>query len=242
MSCLSGCKKTAKAVNLINTGNREDVYEAAVVEMNKHLVPEQHVVRKDIKKNLMTRYYNKSRPEGLSDIQEVAFNRALGAAFPGAEDVMEIINDSWNDKALEHKWTAPDGHVIRVKVEEKEDKRIPIDELKVTFTYRYNSNKPSKRKTSLCPNYIHSIDGWIAREMVRKANKLGFRLVHIHDSFWASPNHMNKVRQLYVEILAELAASTALQDFVQEQGKDVFLIKDSEDLAQEILQSEYALS
>ena len=53
---------------------------------------------------------------------------------------------------------------------------------------------------------------------------------------------MNEVRQLYVEILAELAASTALQDFVQEMGKDVFLIKDSEDLAQEILQSEYALS
>jgi len=242
MACLSGCKKTAEAVNLINTGGRADVYTTVATNMNKHLIPDHQVNRALIKKPVMTHYYNKSKPDGLDELQTMAFFRTLKSQFTGAEDVMGIINDCWDDNALVHQWTAPDGHVCKVKVEEKEDKRIPIDEIGVTFTYRYNANKPSRRKTSLCPNYVHSIDGWIAREMVRRAHKLGFRLVHIHDSFWASPNHMNKVRKLYVEILAELAASTALQGFVREVYKDLVLIKDSEDLADYILDSEYALS
>lgn len=156
---------------------------------------------------------------------------------------MAIIRECWNPMTLYHRWTAPDGHVVKVKVEEKDKKRIEIDELGVSFTYMYNANMPSKRSTSLCPNYVHSIDGWIAREMVRRAHKQGFQLAHIHDSFWASPNHMNEVRQNYVDILAELAEMNALQKFCRELlDRPVILEKDTPDLAKYIRQSEYALS
>lgn len=191
-----------------------------------------------------TRYYNKTRQDAFTETQESAFYNALNAAFSGAEDVMSTINQCWNSKALYHEWSTPDGHMAHVKVTDVVDARIEVDELDhTTFTYRYESNRPSTRSTSLCPNYIHSLDGWVAREMVRRAKKQGFQLAHIHDSFWASPNYMNQVRNNYREILAELASSDALKTFIKDVlGQDVNVEKDSDDLANDILNSEYALS
>jgi hypothetical protein len=112
-----------------------------------------------------------------------------------------------------------------------------------TFTYRYTSNQPSSRHTSLCPNYIHSLDAWVARMMIRMAEAQGFQLAHIHDSFWASPNHMNNVRDNYRVILAKLADSDALSTFIKDvTGDNIVLIKDSANLSKHILNSEYALS
>jgi hypothetical protein len=79
--------------------------------------------------------------------------------------------------------------------------------------------------------------------MVRMAHNQGFQLAHIHDSFWASPNHMNKVRDNYRVILAKLADSNALNKFMLDvTGDNVLLIKDTPDLSKHILNSEYALS
>ena len=79
--------------------------------------------------------------------------------------------------------------------------------------------------------------------MVRMADSQGFQLAHIHDSFWASPNHMNKVRSKYTEILADLANSNALSTFIKDvTGDTLMLVKDSNDLSKDILNSEYALS
>lgn len=79
--------------------------------------------------------------------------------------------------------------------------------------------------------------------MVRKANQQGFDLLTIHDAFFASPNHMQKVRQNYVEILARLASMDLLGDiFSKLIGEPVKYKKLSKDLSKDILESEYALS
>ena len=69
-------------------------------------------------------------------------------------------------------------------------------------------------------------------------------MLTIHDNFIASPNHMNKVRQNYVEILAEIADSNILQDILREVTQNFSLVykKYSNDLGKSILESEYALS
>lgn len=244
MACLSGCKKTASAVNLVNTGKREDVYSHVAHEMNLKLDPSEHVTRAIIKKPLMTHYYNKSTPEGLSENQTVVFFEALGNNFSGAEDIKKIITSLWNPTALRHSWKLPDYHLAKVNVTDTNTKRIEIDELDHhQVTYQFQDIMPSKRSTSLCPNVVHSYDGWVAREMVKRAYFQGFQLVHIHDSFWASPNYMNQVRQNYVDILAELAEMDAMNNLIKDiTGKNVVMEKDSYDLADEIRRSEYALS
>lgn len=183
MAALSGCKKTAKHVNLINTGKREDVYEHVAREMNQMLKVDNKVDRDLIKKPVMTHYYNKNNQDTLDEAQQEAFYKELQDSFTGAEDVKQVLNDVWNSHAYVHEWTLPDGHVSSVKVTEVMATRVEVDELDhLTFTYQFENNQPSTRSTSLAPNVVHSIDGYVAREMVRRAQQQGFELVHIHDA------------------------------------------------------------
>ena len=249
MAALSGCKKTAQHVNLINTGSREDVYIEVANKMNQLLPTAEHVSRDgskgtSIKKPVMTHYYNKMRQDTLSEPQQEAFYSVLSESFEGAEAVKNVINSYWNADALYHQWTLPNGRVVRVLVTDMTTARIQVDELKgVTFSYRFETNQPSFINSSLCPNIIHSIDAYIVEEMIERAKVLGFELAHIFDCFTTHPNHMSKVTQLYREILAEIADSNLLANILSEiSGTKVILTKFSNDLSKDILNSEYALS
>ena len=246
MAALSGCHQTARHVNLTNTGKREDVYQSVADSMNMlaHLPLSEMVTRDDIKKPLMTHFYNKMNQDSLSGNQQEAFYSVIADSFTGAQAFMEVINRRWNPDALSHTWHLPDGHVAHVKVTEMVSARIEVDELEhTTFTYQFEANQPSDVSSSLAPNVIHSIDGYIVREMVLRAHTQGFELAHVHDAFCSHPNHMNKVRQNYIDILAEIAQMDLLQSIVNEiSGNDDVLEKYSNNLHEEILNSEYALS
>jgi DNA-directed RNA polymerase len=138
----------------------------------------------------------------------------------------------------------PDGHRVYVPVIDTVDKRIEIDELDHRrFTYRYSVLSPSENYRSLSPNIIHATDGYIMREMVRRCYAEGITLLGIHDCFLFYPDDAGRVCQLYREVLADIAKSDLLNDILSQiVGYDIGLIKDSEDLHVEILQSEYALS
>jgi len=127
MAALSGCKRTAAHVNMLNTGTREDVYTHMVNEMNFKLPLHEHVNRDDIKKPLMTHFYNKMSQDSLTDLQQAAFYASMGSAFTGAQAVMDLINQYWDEYALQHKWTLPDGHIACVKVTEMVNARIQVD-------------------------------------------------------------------------------------------------------------------
>jgi len=244
MAALSGCKKTAKHVNMINTGHREDVYVEVFTAMNGMLEAGHKVDRKLVKKPVMTHYYNKFIQDSLNEKQQDAFYHVLANNFEGAEAVKDVINEYWNPLALEHKWTLPDGHVSRVKVTEMVNARIEVDELDhTTFTYRFEANRPSDISTSLVPNIIHSIDAYIAREMIRRANTEGFELAHIHDAFATHPNNMQRVREMYKTIMAFIADAPILESILSEiSGTAVSLTKFSDDLSDDIMNSEYMLS
>jgi DNA-directed RNA polymerase len=246
MSALSGCKVTARACNMVNTGNREDIYQFVADSMNAILKPIDSVTRKDVKKPVMTTFYNsEANPKATFNKQQLsAFYEALDDALPGALDVMEAVNQYWDNTADVHMWTLPDGHVAKVPVTEMSDIRIEVDELDHrTFTYRYNKQQPSENYRSLVANIVHSVDGYVAREMVRRCHSMKIDLVHIHDCFVFSPDYLQVVQQTYREILAEIANSDLLSDILSKiSGSYVPVTKLSTDLAKEILNSEYMLS
>ena len=239
MAALSGCRKTASAVNMVGE-DREDIYEHMAVNMNAQLQPEDWVTRDQCKYPLMTHYYNsKERPkQDFNPNQLVAFYAMLEGAFPGAEDVLDSINQCWIDKDV-YEWTLPDGHraVIRSKI--TEGATVPI--AGTEFFYEYTAYKPSGNGRHLAPNIIHSIDGYIAREMVRRCP---FPLAHIHDAFTTHPNNMGFVCQTYREIIAEICDSNLLQDILQEVTGNPRLIynKLGSSLAAEVLESKHMLS
>jgi hypothetical protein len=70
-----------------------------------------------------------------------------------------------------------------------------------------------------------------------------FDVIHVHDRFFALPDNIPKVQQLYREILAEIAQSNLLSDILSEiTGRYVEVKKDSTDLHVDILASVYAVA
>jgi DNA-directed RNA polymerase len=246
MGALSGCKDTARVCNMINTGNREDVYQMIADKMNIRLNGKYRVTRKMVKKPCMTTFYNSlaNPKQTFNEPQLEAFYATLDGLMPGAMHIMEDINACWQYESDVHQWTLPDGHIARVPVTEMANTRIEIDELDHrTFTYRYNKQQPSENYRSLVANIIHSVDGYVAREMVRRNHYEGTELVHIHDCFVFTPDAMQDVARHYREIMAEIADSDLLADILSEiTGETVTISKISDDLSNDILNSEYMLS
>ena len=173
-----------------------------------------------------------------------AFYQTLRERLPGANELMELFQSHWNPHATYHQWTMPDKHVVRVPVVNTVQKEIEVDELDhLRFTYRTSEVGTVKKGRSLAANITHSVDGWIVREMVKRAKAQGFYLAPIHDCFYAHPNHMNQVRQNYIDILSQMARMPMVSHILSEiAGKKVSYRKHSYDLHQEIELSNYALS
>lgn len=239
MAVLADCVDSAKHVNLVNTGKRENVYGYVANEMNKGLSSQHHVDTELVKYPVMTRFYNSEAvpKKRFNQEQLVAFNESLNGLLPGAMKVMEVVNLCWNPNKSVYRWTLPDGHKAVCPVQVTKTVQVKWKEL--DFNYSYKDITGSENYRSLMPNIIHSIDGWIAREMVRRAD---FDIFHIHDCFAYSPNNFNKANQLYRDILIDLAGMDLLGNILTEiTGKKV-TCKTTNNLAKLIANSEYALS
>lgn len=239
MAALSNCATTARAVNMIGD-ERADVYSEVAAVMNKELDSSEAVNRDDTKKPVMTHFYNsvEGPKRNFTDNQVKAFYNALDGAFAGAQDVLESINYCWSDKDV-FAWTLPDGHRAVVRSKVTEGTTVPLADS--DFYYEYTAYKASGNMRHLAPNIIHSIDGWIAREMVRRCN---FALAHIHDAFTCHPNNMGEVVETYKVLLAEICDSNMLQDILREITGNKGLIYDKlgPSLAKEVLASTHSLS
>ena len=233
MAALSGCKETASATNMVDPAVRRDLYQEVTTAINSLCtIP---TTRKVVKKVVMTFFYNsvKTPERMLTKDQLAAFYEVIQQLFPGAYKVMDIVNKLWNTNGSHHKWTLPDGHVAHVPVLGAVKYNTPYDSVYRTELV----TSPNYR--SLLPNVIHSIDGYIAREMIRRCD---FEVIHIHDCFGSHPNNMGVIAQRYREIMAEISDSSLLNSIVKElsMGKSWFPIFPS--LKHEILNSNYMLS
>jgi DNA-directed RNA polymerase len=246
MAALTGCTKSAKCVNLIDTGRREDVYDIIPKQMQKYTSTK--VTRKHAKPAIMTTYYgSKATPRaifGEHSEELAAFYKALNKRTPGPLQLMKDIQALWEPGTYSYSWTLPDKHVVVADIYDAVDKRIEIDELDhASFTHRMYKNVATEYDVSLAANIVHSIDGYIVREMYRRTAKMGIQMTAIHDSFWAHPNDMNHIRWFYIQIMAEIAKSNLMSKIFSEiEERKIKYEKRSKKLAKKILKSEYALS
>jgi len=245
MGALSGCYNTARAVNLIDTGVREDVYGAVAQYMSS--LPGINVDRATLKKPIMTTFYGSTeQPKAIfgEGPELVAYYKALREKLTGAYDLMGIFQSYWNPFAEYHQWTLPDGHIARVPVTKTVEKSLEIDEFNhMRYAYRATLLHSKAKSRALAANIVHSIDGWVVRMMVRAAEKQGFWMAPIHDCFYTSPNYMNQVRQNYLVIMQWIAKSNLVSKILTELcGNPVTYNKHSFTLHHDIANAEYALS
>ena len=181
MSTLTGCIDGARATGLVDPDVRSDAYSEQTSRMQGILGTHFTVSRKDAKDALMTSFYgSKKKPKeifGEATPELAAFYQAGQAMAPGAFELLQDLLDSWQPFALAHEWKLPDGYDARVKVMEKQECRIEVDELDhATFTYLYYENQGTEKGLSNVANVIHSVDAFILREMIRRCNHGGLNL------------------------------------------------------------------
>lgn len=334
MSALTGCIAGATATGMVDPAVRADAYSKATEIMctilgNSHVA----VSRDDAKTALMTAFYgSRAEPKAIfgEDTPEIsAFYEAANTLAPGAWELLQDLLGSWQPFALSHQWQLPDGFEARVKVMERVESRIEVDELDhATFTYEYYINQGSKNGLSNAANVTHSVDAYVLRCIHRRCNynpevvayadqciqaellgrslygqmtaedskyyldtKLSyyielynrtgmadavilpyltqenvtclsqkhlealaaivkgmlayrpFEVITVHDEFKCGPNHMNHLRQQYINVLAELAESNLLDAILSQlHGVQGHFTKLSSNLGSLIRGSNYALS
>lgn len=175
MSCMTGCISGATATGLVDPENRKDAYSIVTSTMNQQEGILVKVPRGDAKDAVMTSLYgSKAQPKKIfgEETPELnAFYKAMGIVCPGAWTLLDDLLNSWNPFALYHEWVLPDGYVAKVKVMQKVEKRIEVDELAhSTFTYEFNVNEGSKTGLSNVANAVHSVDAYVLRCMERRCN------------------------------------------------------------------------
>jgi len=175
MSALTGCVAGAESTGLINPNVRADAYGKTTKVMGEILGSDVDVSRDDAKDALMTSFYgSKKMPKEIfgEDTPELnAFYQAALVVAPGAWELLQDLLASWQPYALAHSWKLPDGFDARVKVMQKKEARIEVDELDhATFTYEFYENQGSKNGLSNVANLTHSMDAWILRSMHRRCN------------------------------------------------------------------------
>lgn len=186
MSAVTGCISGARATGLVDPNRRADAYTEQTSRMQGILGSNFNVSRKDAKNALMTSFYgSKEQPKlifGEDTPELAAFYQACQEMAPGAYTLLQELLDSWQPYALVHSWKLPDGFDARIKVMQKEETRIEVDELDhASFTYEYYVNQGSKKGLANVANVVHSIDAFILREMVRRCNHKGLNLSGIAD-------------------------------------------------------------
>lgn len=175
MSALTGCVVGATHTGLVDPTVRADAYTTCTKFMNEELVVACTIPRNVAKDALMTTMYgSKAKPKEIfgEDTPElVAFYAAAEKTAPGAWELLQVLRASWQPYALKHSWKLPDGYDAVVKVMEKKEARIEVDELNhATFTYEFYVNEGSKQGLSNIANVVHSVDAYVLRSIHRRCN------------------------------------------------------------------------
>ena len=109
------------------------------------------------------------------------FIQALDKVVPGFSLIMNFINSMWNPEWEEVTWHMPDGFKVTCKPTSSywEDFKL-FDKFPVVA--KVSGVEKEKQALILYVGFIHSVDAYIAREMVRIADEQGFSVITIHDA------------------------------------------------------------
>lgn len=204
-------------VGCANTGligqKRQDIYAIATTVINDLLENTSNWIyeQPDLKVSLMCHYYgSKAEPKkifGKDTIELQAFQEAQAIVAPGAAELLQVFLMAWQANTLEHNWVLPDNFHANIKVIQKMQTKVEVEELDhAAFNYIYTDNFGTEKGVSLAANIVHSIDGYICRELCRRCNYKAIQLrraeellIHKLNSTKISITEVSKYEQLYFD-------------------------------------------
>ena len=129
------------------------------------------------------------------------------------------MNNVVSKKGTPVKWSTSDGFkVIHVKNKELKPRKVnlmlPNSRRATTIIKRLYSDEvsPSKMRSAISPNYIHSLDAELLRRVALRMSEDGIESSDwIHDSFGCLPNHVGKMLIITKEVFLEMMESKPLE-------------------------------
>ena len=210
--------------------------------------------RNNCKKALMTTLYGKMDGESeiikyflengivyddkITDEElKTTFQTAMRVIAPHAMRAMDVLQSLNHAEIDTYYWTMPDG--FKVKYDVKSTQKLDIScktksGVKFHFDRDVQIYKGSEFNRGMSPNVIHSVDGYVAREMIRRMTQHCAKfnrnypafITSIHDAFGTHPNNAEEMTYHYTNIMCELNESNLLQDIMSQiSGKNMLSIK-----------------
>ena len=169
LALLVGCEKSAKHCNLIDVGDRVDFY----TDMHKALcerVENPGKISRSMAKDAMVPWFYGSEAEPKTVFGEgaqlMAFKATMAEEAPGINALRDALTGLWDPNALAHEWTLPDNFHVRIKVMTDQVETVQFLNRPVEIYSKINA--PVERSVSNAANSIHSIDGLVVREILRR--------------------------------------------------------------------------
>lgn len=176
LAALTGDRKAAELCNVVNVaGNyetaRQDGYTVIYNAMLQVIGEKSKITRDDTKQAIMTALYgSKAVPKEVfgEGVLLQVFESTMQSLAPAAWELNEAFMLMWDSEALINSWTLPDNFHVHVKVMDRVSDTVHFMNKNYETFRTVNQAKESGR--SLGANTVHSIDGMIVREMVRRCN------------------------------------------------------------------------
>lgn len=250
---LTSCKDTAYLCNISSGDILTDAYGVLAIAMND-ITGLDIFDRNNCKKALMTTLYGKIDGEveiikymiengieyqSLITDEELAssFKKAMREIAPHAMRAMDVLQSLNKADQDVYFWTMPDR--FKVKYDVKSTQKLEIScktksGVKFHFDREVQVYKGSEYNRGMSPNVIHSVDGYVARGMVRRMTQpcIEFNryyhafITSIHDAFGTHPNNAEEMTWHYTNIMCKLNDSNLLQDIMSQiSGKHMLSIK-----------------
>lgn len=245
----------------VGSGNiRTDAYKLFADKLNEALSTNEF--NRDIcKKPLMVTLYGSSKAssslienliaQNCSDTLNIIYametdewssivSNVLNELFPLAMATMAYIRDEIQvDNAVSYHWKLPDGfqvdYVVKTKV------NYEVDLFGIHLTGHVDTYGANAHNRGLAPNVIHSVDGYIVRQMVRAMN--GKFITTIHDEFKCLVTDADMIIDNYKTILADILDSNLLDSILSQiSGRVIHLPKTNDLTKEDIYASEFAIS
>lgn len=141
-----------------------DAYSKIFEKMNSNL----KVTRNDVKQSVMTALYGSTAtPATIFGDDLDTFYETMEQMAPGAWDLNLGIQELWDEiQGNTYDWYLPDGFYACIETKDKE--AVYFDFLDEEYTVIQKVNERPRFHKGLGPNLIHSVDGLVVREMLRR--------------------------------------------------------------------------
>ena len=148
-------------------GGDENILDA-YTEIYQHMDTGTPIEREDTKQAILTALYGSIvKPKAVFGKDIDVFYECMEKMAPGAWDLNLEIQELWNEvEGTTYDWTMPDNFYACIETQDKEIIFFKFLEKKFKVVQKVNE-RPRFHK-GLGPNLIHSIDGFIVREMYRR--------------------------------------------------------------------------